>query len=1746
MGSGKGGGTQDAKHVLDEFGQKVHDEIVKNGGDDAKKYIKELEGDLKKATISHSELVAFSDPCELVKEYYERANGDGERHPCRKENVNRFSDTLGGQCTDHRIKGNDRNVTGGACAPLRRLHVCDRNLENINDVKKIDTKDNLLLEVCMAAYYEGQSIKEDHVKYHAHNPDFNTTICTELARSFADIGDIVRGKDLYLGYDDEEKKQRDQLENKLKEVFGKIHGGLSKNGAKDRYNGDGEDYYQLREDWWNANRQQVWKAITCKATDDDKYFRKTCGKNDDWTGENCRCAANIDPPTYFDYVPQFLRWFEEWAEDFCRKRKHKLENAITNCRKPNGKDKYCSGNGYDCTKTIYKKGKLVIGEHCTSCSVWCRMYEKWIDNQKKEFLKQKRKYTKEMQKYTKGESRGTGGSKRKKRSARVENHEGYHKEFYNKLKERDYKDVKNFLKILNKEGLCEKKPKVKGETADSIDFKNENTEKTFSRTEICEPCPWCGLQSERPPWTPKEEKECRKDKKKTYKPDNITKIPVLTPEKLKKGILKKYSKFCKNGANGEKSVTDGGQIEKWECYYDEIKESGQNNNCILGDWQKVNEENKIMSYNAFFWKWVHDMLIDSIEWRNEHGNCINKKQQSECIPACKKTCDCFQKWVKKKETEWGQIKIHFRKQKDIGNKEKYGSQALLGEGMTHDFVLDELLKKEELLKIIKETYGNADETEHIKKLLDETAVAGVAGGVVGGENNTTIDKLLKHEEKDAKDCLEKQEECERQKQLEEQESRGRSEDFKQPTPSSPDPTEEKEEDDEDEEDDEEEEEEEEGGSNHQEALPDETEVVEETVTEQDGATEAPEVKKEEVKVCETVKKALKVENLTQACTQKYGYPQRHWGWKCIPSGDKIATDSKGDGEPTRGSGDTTGGSICVPPRRRRLYVGKLHDWAEKTQSSQPQAGGGSESTSDGKTATQPQGGTSSTSEAQTASDSSDQTLSDSDKLREAFIQSAAIETFFLWDRYKKIKEKEKKEKEEKEKQDLLYISSDDNDNPQSKLQKSGTIPTPFLRQMFYTLGDYRDICVGKTPDGIDTVSASDKDTMEKIKKAIDTAFNSGSEKNPSSSPPDKKTTAKQWWENNAKYIWEGMVCALSYDTNTKNGETPKRINGADGTDLFQKLKENNDYETVKLENSDTEAMSNDPLNNPKLSDFVKIPPFFRWLHEWGNDFCGKRARMLEKIKEECVKNDGGRCSGDGEHCEDNLRGDPSTVPTFYCTSCSKPCGLYKRWIQRKSKEFEEQKSAYTEQKDKCVNGSNKGGGNGFCGTIKTTYTTAADFLKTLGPCSKPNNAGSEITFDDSADTFEPAKDCKPCSKFKIDCEKGNCTGGGTKVECNGRNKTFISADDIKNNKDSAEDIGMLVSDKGSNVFEGDGLEEACKNANIFEAIRKDEWTCGKVCGYNVCKPKKVNGKIVNGKPNGENQIIIIRALFKRWLEYFLEDYNKINAKISYCKENGGTNICIKNCADKWIKLKKEEWGKIKKHYETQNEDGDTEMISLVKNFLRDVQPQTDVNKAIKPCDGLENFEKSKECAVDANSKSGEVKKKDIVECLLKMLGEKAKKCAENHAPTSGIDCTTPPTTDTPLDEEPEDILLEEDEQNPVGKQEPSFCPPQPKETKKEEEDDCKPAPTIPEAPEPAPPADSGKEIPVLNPEKEAPEPEKKVTPVPKRQPKKPRPKTPKDLSEHPAVIPSLATSTLMWSIGIGFAAFTYFFLKVNG
>ncbi|SPJ09818.1 erythrocyte membrane protein 1, PfEMP1 [Plasmodium sp. DRC-Itaito] len=1810
--------AKDVKELLDRIGEDIYKKIK----GDSNEFKDELKGNLQHATNSSFETLGTNETCALVNDYRSKANG-GNVDPCNTgkdgEVVNRFSDRLGGQCTKAQISGS--TYTSGACAPLRRLHVCDRNLETL-ETKNMD-KDTLLGEVCFAAQYEGESIKNDHAQYRADNDDFRTNICTELARSFADIGDIVRGKDLFLG-NPQEKEQRDKLDKNLKDIFGNIYEELKKTKGKGkeqteietRYGGDA-NFYKLREDWWTSNRTTIWEAITCKTKDGDKYFRPTCDKGDgkgpEQAHDQCRCPKRKNAevvPTYFDYVPQFLRWFEEWAEDFCRKRKHKLENAIKKCRGENN-EKYCDLNRHDCQQTIRGQHVFVERTDCHECSVSCSPFRKWIDNQKVEFDKQKKKYNSEIKKYENGALRS---SKRKRRNAESDTYEGYVKDFYGILKDH-YKNVDEFLKKLSDETICKKQPKVGNETEDAAKFNNENTGKTFDHTTYCQACPWCGAQKKNRGngWEAKGDKECKE--KREYGDYKSTEIPILTPDKEKSGILNKYGKFC-----DEASANDGkGQIKTWKCYYKRKNQHEDNsediNFCVLQDGNQGDPQEKSMHYNAFFWEWVHDMLIDSVEWRNEHGKCINKDNGKTCIRGCNQKCKCFLKWVQQKEkNEWKQIVEHFKNQENI---EQEGDLAAM---MKPEIILEMLLNKGELLKIIQDTYGNAKETEHIEKMLNEDEATHNADGT---EQKSIIDKLLQHELDDAQKCLgTHQDPCPKPQ------SPLRSEEHsEQPQPPG-------------EPQDSEDEEEEDHGpeGDEEEVLEDIVEEVESASSDPTGEESPTDQETTEVvegpqtetatplDVCPIVKDALTKEKLQDACKQKYNYPNAHLGWKCVtPSGSNTSTSGDAhSGEATPGRGkrsldakattpSANKGGLCVPPRRRKLY---LHT---------------------------PLPGEAVTGEGQEgqAPEVNDTTL------RDWFVKSAAIETYFLWHNFKQQKKREKKEKEEA--QDALVGTSSAaaeqiQKDLQNELEQNGKIPDDFLRQMFYTLGDYRDILVGISADVTNALKKSfikppgekikdqeaENDILGYIDKKITAHINS---LNSSETPPPRDTSQSNseknprstLWEQYGPKIWEGMVCALTYKENgndspnrdqnvyekifgdTTSEKTPPKSSTSGGTyeqtykyDIVE-LEASGSTEPITTGNTDRNAAS-----GTKLETFVEYPTFFRWLHEWGNEFCQKRAQQLKKIKEECRgKNYGDKyCGGDGHNCTETGEHDHNDMfAQPNCPRCYEHCLKYRQWIDRKFFEFHEQKGKYQGEYGKlkgnsgaCVDVTNK-----FCGKIKT-LTTAAQFLESLKHCkhvedndrkSAEEKKNNKIDFNEPQNTFSRSTYCKTCPP--------------TKVTCNGKRG---SPDPCKKVNDNGEKWQAVFGGLSGNTTKNINLEmidrrwpfiknysadsnDSFKDSFLFRGFRKQKWECrfDRDNSMGVCKLDQFNDKI------DLNEYTTFKVLLLYWLEDFLYGYYTLKKKhlIKKCTENEETctGESPKKCAcvKEWIDTKKNEWNRIKElfHHLEPADRNDT-VVSMVKNFLQTLLSRIAPKKHNGEVTQLSDLEKSLGCHCTRESKQQNGLAYDAVGCLLDKLKEKIKTC---ETQSSGTECTSPTET-PPDDEEEEDPPLEDQNPEELNKMMPKFCekvvkpaetattdvtceaapsPPAgtgdnggtetangPEVHAEEEEKQpvaggsgTPPTPTkVPEAPKEVVPE---KKVPVPPPKK----PEVPPTKVPEV-PRKPAPEkqnrqrgnrqqktptnrqTPPRLLQKPDVQLALSSSTLAWCIGIGITGLSYWAL----
>ncbi|ETW20353.1 hypothetical protein PFFVO_00738, partial [Plasmodium falciparum Vietnam Oak-Knoll (FVO)] len=1880
-GAGSGGdadkykNAQDAKHLLDMIGEKVYKEKVKKEAEERSKG--ELEGKLSLAPILGVESAYTTDPCQLIEDKGEKLAARGD--PCGNgsgnggtgnDDLKRFSKERVSKYDEKKIKHNSE----GACAPYRRLSLCNKNFQKINNDDSSKAKHDLLLDVCYAAKYEGESITLNYPKYQTTYDSFPFELCTVLARSFADIGDIVRGKDLYRG-NNKEKEKREKLEQKLKEIFKKIHGNL-RNGVKDHYNGDGDNYYQLREDWWTANRETVWKAITCNdRLGGNAYFRKTCSdtKGSSVANHKCRCPnGNDQVPTYFDYVPQFLRWFEEWAEDFCRKKKKYVDIVKTYCRgKYQGADRYCSRNGYDCTKTKPAIGKYRMGNQCTKCLFACNPYVEWIDNQRKQFDKQKKKYDEEMQKYTNGG--GGGGGRRLRRGATATNYDGYESKFYKELQSNGYGSVDAFLEKLSKEKVCEQ---ITTQEEGRISFENVNSrggdgvagsggasassdtsgtnnenEGTFYRSKYCQPCPHCGMKKKGGKWEPKQKDEnCTRGK--LYEPRDEkggTPIRILKSGEGEKDIAEKLEQFCNqtSGSSGAVNAVGGSDSQKlyedWKCYkHNEVQKVGQKDEdddedddvnyvknagglCILKNKNKKekpepNSQNNHAdiqkTFNDFFNFWVAHMLKDSIYWRTKKiKGCLEKKNGNRCKNSnkCNRECGCFQRWVGQKREEWGKIKEQFRKQDDIGQETKMDPIVTLELVLQIEFLNEDSAED-------TQNSLDAEEIKHlkeIKKILDEEkkrekeAAGGSGTGSATGKR-TIMDKLIDYEKGEADNCLEthKDDQC--------LQDTGGSRALTPLTPV-------KKVEDAENEDEEEEEEEEE---DDQEEQPEDT--TEDTETPKvDGVKPA----------CDIV--ATLFENPEYfkevACNQKYGYPQRHWGWKCIS-------------ETTTGKSDGSSGAMCIPPRRRRLYVGGLTNWATNTQASVSPGDAASTSTTESS-------------------------------LLQAFVKSAAVETFFLWDRYKKewMAQKLAEKARDAELPFTFATASSghmkalpvahgvqspqvpptslglsgmapggpgaipgaqlqngvpglgigvaagmgvapgvgalggeqsqvphlplrpqlgglsgmqdqpiaiqapvtDSESPQSKLQQTGEIPNDFLRLMFYTLGDYRDICIGDEKvintlkaGGIDITTINDK-----IKEHI----NSGDTTPPrvtQTQPSDKRTN---WWNNNAKYIWEGMICALTYKENEGKTNDTQKIKKDDtvynkffgennnknpGTTGTQKGTYEKDYkyDQVRLKDNDSDTdrkYTEDPINNPKLKDFVEIPTFFRWLHEWGNEFCVKRAQMLKDVRDNCrnSENPGKRhCSGDGHDCTENgqlrhknMSADPD------CPDCYEQCRKYRKWIDIKFEEYHKQENKYDGERQKVIACSKNGGGDNNCCNEIEKHTTAASFLKELKHCKDGQNSeddtdkseedkkNNKIDFTKPLETFSRSTYCKTCPPNKVNCN-GTGRGKSGKDPCtpdNGNNwKSVFNSINGKVEK-STIDVDM-IDRRGAFIKEymekksDKSFKDLFKTSRLFKGIREQKWECRyKDENTDICELKNFNNDI------DLNQYTTFKVLLIYWLEDFLYGYYLLKKKKliekctpkegETCSEGNSKNDCA--CVKKWVAKKESEWKEIKNHFNNRKHQngGDNDMKSLVRHFMETLIPRMDLVNNKGKINDLSTFLKSYGCNCADNSQNST--QNDVVLCLLENLKTKATSCQTQHQP-SGIpetECQEPP----PLPDE-EDLLLEEEEEYTVGKEKvgnkaPAFC--EIEEPKEEGEEKCEAAPTPKE-----PTATESEQ----KPEEKAPAPEvetKKDKDKVEKAPPKQRPQPPIKLLGDPLVIPSLATSTLMWTVGIGFATFTYFYLK---
>ncbi|KYN92943.1 putative EMP1-like protein, partial [Plasmodium gaboni] len=256
---------------------------------------------------------AFISTINYDNSYFNSNSHNGS--PCSVNSTNNNNWVWKNITTHRNAKAGLKNIYENTIGiPPRTQSLCLGNLKNI----KINALDNeydnslLLFEWIIAAKLEGQKLAYQYKT----NSDKNN-LCKALGYSYADYGDLIKGTSIWgNGY-------TVQLETNLKHIFQTVFNKhIQQNGktpaGSNKYP---DDLTLLRETWWNTNKQYILGALIVGA-------EQSAGEKD----SSCVAQMKKSPPTT-DYIPQFLRFAQEWVEHFCEKRKDFADNVVNKCQK---------------------------------------------------------------------------------------------------------------------------------------------------------------------------------------------------------------------------------------------------------------------------------------------------------------------------------------------------------------------------------------------------------------------------------------------------------------------------------------------------------------------------------------------------------------------------------------------------------------------------------------------------------------------------------------------------------------------------------------------------------------------------------------------------------------------------------------------------------------------------------------------------------------------------------------------------------------------------------------------------------------------------------------------------------------------------------------------------------------------------------------------------------------------------------------------------------------------------------------------------------------------------------------------------------------------------------------------------------------------------------------------------------------------------------------------------------------------
>ncbi|SOV21683.1 erythrocyte membrane protein 1, PfEMP1, putative [Plasmodium sp. DRC-Itaito] len=1136
------------------------------------------------------------------------------------------------ECKDFKDSSNTGN---SYCLPPRRQQLCISYLAKNYINGEEDLKNYLYRSIKdetkqLLSYYQtknpvtgnGNSQKNDE-------NNLPTGFCKSVERSFADIGNIVKGTNLDNSGDT--PKVKEKLETLFKEKI-----------------------TDNRTNWWERNKRELWKAVKCGIEEANK---PKSGANN-----GLYCPQNLD----FDRRDQFLRWFEEWGNYFYKEHENKIEKIKNECGK-NGQTNMCT-----------------TGTPHGTCGTKCKEYKNWIENEKKkdEWDKLEKKYNDDQNsnKYTDYDNMADMLSPTA---------------YLNFSCMDDKCPSINYPKVMKLEDKTYKSYCV----CDSPEYKNRVEGKDDSTSsDTTDPCniPDTGFRCNKKMfgkyWSsshvedengkkiygvyrpPRRQKLCIANIIQYSTKDNLLENVLLDAQNEANLILDYYKNEHKKIIGNDDNNFPSGTACQKACraikrsFYDfgDIIKGTDMENAAYSNYARTrlkntfievvkkekevsNKQQQRAQHKSTYTPSENEIKKKRQDWWNNHKsqiweamNCDKDKCNDTKTPTgddVPQFLRWYEEWYEEFFTERTNLLANIQKEckKQIPQRKCDSNDIECQDACTQyskwlaPKKLEWKNQKNKYLRDYKDAELNTNNDDEFKKAT---------------KDKTSPEKYLEHKcknicknikenmdlivEKKDSDYIEKYEplcsRCKFTKILDKAKRKQKKQQDQKQNRATPDS----------------------GGGSHS-GTPN---ASVDTISSgnrnpgSSGSSSSSSTPQEEP--CKIAEDVLKRKNENKdgkidGCGEKNFNNKT---WNCDSQIDK-----------------TNHNGACMPPRRQSLCINNL------------QVLTGSNKTDD---------------------------------LRKAFIECTSIETYWLWEQYKK-----------------------DHGNEASKL-KDGKIPEDFLRTMFYTLGDFRDLCLDRDISVNDRVKNPNviaaKNNIKQILK----------------NESDRGT----WWQQIEKDVWQGMLCTLKQ---------------AGGNDTI-KTKSEYQYGSVTFEGTTTTSGVS-TSGGTDLTTFASRPQFLRWLTEWYDDYCYKKNTKLEAVKTHCKK------VGDTEFKCDNAE-------------CKEKCDEYEKYMKERKEQWGKQKGYYSDKR-----GANT---TDYSGTdakeyLKDKFTVKCGANSSGAKQPSGSNVETNITALTTSSLYYDVDEYCGCTKFIKEDEydkiskQNNCVGLQNKAKETSGIK-WINADGTNENK----------------------------------------------------------------------------------------------------------------------------------------------------------------------------------------------------------------------------------------------------------------------------------------------------------------------------------------------------------------------------